>query len=250
MTRALSSALLCVCLAACASHREAQIKQARLVELHTQLAGAYLQRNQLDVAEQEITKALETDPNNAEANNVMALLQARLNNEAKADLYFRKAIARDPRNSDIQNNFGAFLCERGRYDEGEERFRKALADPRYKTPELANLNAGLCLMKKPAPKRAEKYFRAALAIQPKLATALLQMARISFDARQPLSARGYMERYLEVAKDNPEALLLAWQIERTLHNKQLYNYYAERLMLKFPDSAQAQMVKRTRGRGR
>lgn len=247
MTRIPALVLVCVAVAACASKREVA-HDARLVEVHTQLAGAYLQRNQLDVAEQEIKKALDVDPDNALANNVMALLQVRLKNDAKADSYFRKAVARDSANGDIQNNYGAFLCERGRYDEAETRFRKAIDDPRYKTPELANLNAGLCLMKKPAPARAEKYFRAALGEQPKLATALLQMSRISLNGGQALSARGYMERYLEVGKEDPEVLMLACDIERALGNKALYNNYAQRLMVKFPDSPQAQSVKRYRGK--
>jgi len=232
-------------LSACAAQRQEQRRDARLVEIHTQLGAGYMQRNQLDIANQELGQALAIDPDNAQANNVMALLQARLKENKKADEYFRRALAAQPDNSDVHNNYGAFLCEQGRLDAAERHFKKALTDPLYRTPELANLNAGRCLMKKPAPAAAAQYFKAALAINPKFAPALLEMAKISFDSGQNLSARGYMQRYFEVAQDSPESLWLAIRIERVLRNKDLQGKYGLRLTAKYPDSPEAKEYKRS-----
>lgn len=247
MMRAAVLLSVAMLLSACAAQREASERNARLVELHTQLGAGYMQRGQLDVATQELEYALALDSDDVQANNMMALLQARLKDPVKAQKYFERAIAAAPLNSDAQNNYGAFLCDIGKYDEAVKRFENALKDPLYRTPELANLNAGLCLMKKPAPRAAEEYFRAALKAQPRLAPALLQMARIAFDSGQNLAARGYMQRYLEVAQDTPEVLLLAIQIERALNtNKDLLASYALRLTGKFPDSAEAKQIKSRR----
>ncbi len=236
--------LLSSLLVACAAHVD-ETKRAELLRIRTELGAGYLQRNQLDIAYQELEQALAINPDDSQANNIMGLLQARLKNYDKAEKYFRKSLSAQPDNSDAQNNYGVFLCEQGKLDEAEERFKKALSNPLYKTPELANLNAGLCLMKKPAPARAVKYFRDALDINPKLPAALYQMAKISLDSGQTLSARGYMQRYFEVAKDSPESLLLAANIERALGNKDMQAHYALRLTAKYPDSLEAKQAKQS-----
>jgi type IV pilus assembly protein PilF len=237
--------LLCALLTACAAKLD-ENKRAELLRIRTELGAGYLQRNQLDIAHQELTQALAINSDDSQANNIMGLLQARMKNYDSADKYFRKAISAQSDNSDAQNNYGVFLCEQGKLDEAEQRFKKALANPLYKTPELANLNAGFCLLKKPAPAQAVKYFKDALEINPKLAPALYQMAKFSLDSGQTLSARGYMQRYFEVAKDSPESLLLAANIERALGNKDMQAHYGLRLTGKYPDSPEARQLKQSR----
>ncbi|HLQ26989.1 MAG TPA: type IV pilus biogenesis/stability protein PilW [Acidiferrobacterales bacterium] len=237
--------LVSVLLIACADKLD-ENKRAELLRIRTDLGAGYLERNQLDIANQELQKAFAINSNDSQANNIMGLLQARMKNYDKADKYFRKAISAQPDNSDAQNNYGVFLCEQGKLDEAEQRFKAALTNPLYKTPELANLNAGLCLMKKPAAAQAVKYFKVALEVNPKLAPALYQMAKISLDSGQALSARGYMQRYFEVARESPESLLLAANIERALGNKDMQAHYALRLTAQYPDSLEAKQLKQSR----
>lgn len=223
----------------------------RLLQIHTELGVAYLQRNQLDIAQQELEKAMAIDSGDVNANNAMALLQSRLKRYEDADKYFRRAVSARPGSPEAHNNYGVFLCEQGRIDAAEKQFKLAVADPLYKTPDLANLNAGLCLMKKPVPQEAAVYFKAALEANPKLAPALMQMAKISFDSGNTLSARGYMQRYFEVAPDSPESLWLAVVIERALGtNKDLQASYTLRLTGKYPESPEAKRVKQLRSSGR
>jgi type IV pilus assembly protein PilF len=234
--------LLCTVLAGCASSAERQAEQDKLnkrVETHVLLGSGYMQRGQLDVAKQELDKAYRLVPDNSQVNNMMALLQWRLNNPDEADRHFRKAVAAEPPDPEAWNNYGVFLCERGKIDEAVTWFQKAITNAFYRTPEEANLNAGICLMKKPAPTVAEKYFREALRINPRLPGALYQMAKISLDLGRALAARGFIERYLQAAEDTPEALLLAVKIERVLRNKNAEASYALRLRSKFPTSPEA-----------
>jgi type IV pilus assembly protein PilF len=234
--------LLCAALAGCASSAERQAEQEKLnkrAETHVLLGSGYMQRGQLDVAKQELDKAYDLAPGNPQVNNMMALLQWRLNNPDEAARYFRKAVNAEPPNPEAWNNYGVFLCEQGRIDEALVWFQKAAANAFYRTPEEANLNAGVCLMKKPAPTAAEKYFREALRINPKMPGALYQMARISLDSGQALTARAFIERYFHAAEDTPESLLLAVKIERVLHNKNAEASYALRLRGKFPTSPEA-----------
>lgn len=231
-------------LVACAGEPELDdAKRAELVKIRTQLGAGYLQRNQVDIAYQELEKALAIDSNDSQANNIMGLLQARLKNFELAEKHFRKSLSAQPDNADAHNNYGVFLCDQGRLDEAEQQFGLALDNPLYRTPELANLNAGLCLMKRPEPARAIKYFKKALEVNPKLGPALYQMAKIGFDSGQTLSARGYMQRYFEIAPDSPESLLLAANIERALGNREMQAHYGLRLTAKYPGSPEAKQFK-------
>ena len=234
--------LLILALAGCASSAERQEemeKKDKRAETHVMLGASYLQRGQLDVAKEELEKALSEMPDNSQANNIMAVLQWRLKKYDEADRLFRKALDKDASNSSAHHNYGAFLCDRGKLDAGVRHFDAATGDALYPYTAEVNLNAGLCLMKKPAPAMAEKYFREALRINPKLPSALYQMARLSVDSGQRLSARGFIERYFQSADDTPESLLLAVRIERALGNKNAEASYALRLRSKFPTSPEA-----------
>ena len=234
--------------ASSAERKEEQEKSQQMAGTHVQLGVQYLQRDQLELATENIEKALSFDADNSQANNIMALLQLRLKKDDEAERYFRKAVNASPENPEAQNNYGVFLCSHGRVDEAEQWFKKAIVNQLYRTPAEANLNAGVCLMKKPAPAAAEKYFRAALQINPQLAPALYQMVQISLNSGQILSARGFMERYFQSSPDTPESLLLAVRIENALGNKDTEASYALRLKSKFPNSTEAtQLPKYSQG---
>ncbi len=243
MTRVFGAILIGTLLMGCASSQERKALKARkenVVILNTQLAATYLQRGRPEIALDNISKALALAPNDSQANNVMALLQWHLKQNDVADRYFRRALKSQPKNSEARNNYGAFLCERGEVDKAVKQFELALADPLYTTPAQANLNAGLCLMKKPAPVVAESYFRETLKLDPKRKAALYQMAKISYDSGKTYSARGFIQRFFEIANDTPESLLLAVKIEGKLHAKDAEASYALRLRGKFPDSPETQ----------
>jgi type IV pilus assembly protein PilF len=242
MSRRLAVALAGVILVGCASSQERAALEARkenVVSLNTQLAAAYLQRGQPQVALEHVQKALTLAPQDARANNMMAVVQWRLGDHDEASKYFKRTVKLQPKSAEARNNYGAFLCERRDIDAAVQQFNLALTDPQYPTPARANLNAGLCLMKKPAPATAEAYFREALRLDPKLADALFHMAKITYDSGRTLAARGFMQRYFEVSADTPDSLLLAVKIESTLGAKDAEASYALRLKGKFPDSPQA-----------
>lgn len=221
---------------------------AKRVEVHTQLGAAYLARNQLDVAQQELERALELNSDYSQAHNIMGLLQIRLKNESKAEYHFKRAISEMPENSEARNNYGVFLCEQNRLDEADEQFRKAILSPLYRSPDQANVNAGICRLKKQDKAGAITYFRAALQSNPRNLQALIQMARVSLDGGQALHARGFMQRYFEAANDSPDALWLAYRIEHALRSRDGQANYAMRLRGKFPDSSEARQLKALTGK--
>jgi len=251
MRHALSLVLACLLIGGCSSQAEREEKVAKLgkrVEIHTQLGATYLSRNQLDIAQQELERALDIDSDDSQANHIMGLLQIRLKQDDKAEEHFRRAVSGEPENPDARNSYGVFLCERARLDAADEQFRVAINNPLYKSPEQASLNAGICQLKKPDKHAAAAYFRKALEHNPRQPQALLHMAHYSIETGEALSARGFIQRYFEVATDTPEALLLAFRIERALRDKNAQATYALRLRGKFPKSAEARQLRALTGR--
>ncbi len=243
--------LLGVALSACSSAetRSRDAGNVKLVGIYTELATGHLILNQTEAALQEMNKALAIDADDSQANNIMALVQQRLRDDDKAEKYFQKAIDSDATNAEAHNNYAVFLCEHGRVKDAIDHFDSALGNPLYRSQEKANLNAGMCLQQRPvAGLSSVKYFRNALAANPRSTIALHKMALISFESGQPLAARGFMQRFFEVSQDSPEALLLAVKIEKALGARDTQANYAFRLRGKFPNSEEAKQLAKITGR--
>jgi type IV pilus assembly protein PilF len=235
-------------LAACATpeQRAAEAeKRHKAVHTQLQLGAHYLVRGQLDVAKGHFDRALEIDPDSSPAMEKSALLHWRLREYARAEELFQRAIKTDARNLAAYHNYGAFLCDRGRYDEGVRVLEKAANNLLYPYAADANVNAGVCMMRKPAVPVAEKYFREALRLNPNHAGGLLQMARLSYNRGQMLPARAFIQRYYKhgAEADTPESLLLAWRVETALRDHNAAASYAVRLRNKFPESDEVQQLK-------
>lgn len=211
-------------------------------QTHTQLAAAYMQQGHLKEAETALHKAIGFDDKYIPAHTMLAILDWRINRLQDADKEFRAAIALDSSNGDTNNNYGRFLCEQGKPQEGLRYFKKALADPFYKTPALANTNAGGCLLLGNDYAGAEPYLRKALEIDPNFSPALLAMADLDYRKGDAFAARGYLQRFEAAGQATPESLLLGYQIATRLGDKETAANYSNRLQDQFPNSAQAQSL--------
>ena len=248
MARGFLAVAVVLLMTACASpgQRAAEAeKRYKAVDTQLQLGAHYLVRGQLDVAKQHIDRALELDPDSSQAMDRAGLLYWRLRDYKLAEDYFQRAIKADIKNFAAYHNYGAFLCDRGRYDEGVLVLEKAANNLLYPYVADANVNAGVCMLRKPSVSLAEKYFREALRLNPNQSGALLQMALISYRRGQMLPARAFIQRYFKPGAhlDTPEILLLAYRVETTLRDHNAAASYAVRLRSKFPDSDEAQQLR-------
>ncbi|MES9902539.1 MAG: type IV pilus biogenesis/stability protein PilW [Sedimenticola sp.] len=212
-------------------------------DVYVRLAVGYMQDGRLGVALKKARHALQVDPDNAEAHNIIALLYDRLGEPGLAERHFKQGLKLQPRHSYMLNAYGTHLCRRGRYEEADQQFLLALKNPLYKTPEVALTNAGICARRKPDLVQAERYLRQALEHNPKIATALMQMARVSYDAAEYFSARAYLQRYTEVTKQTASSLWLGIQTERKLGDRDAVSSYSLSLRNNFPDSQEAMLLK-------
>ena len=97
----------------------------------------------------------------------------------------------------------------------------------------------MCALRIPDLVKAEKYFRQALQINPKLPNSLYQLAQLNFDEHQYLEARAFLQRFFSIAEDTPQSLWLGVRIEQAQGDKEAADRYAKTLLKKFPDSDEA-----------
>jgi type IV pilus assembly protein PilF len=211
-------------------------------QTHTQLGVAYMQQGHLKEADTALHKAIGFDDTYVPAHTMLAILDWHIDRLQDADQEFRAAIALDPSNGDTNNNYGKFLCAQGKSQDAMRYFKKALADPFYKTPALANSNAGECLLAGNDLAGAEPYLRKALELDPNFGAALLAMADLDYRKNDAFAARGYLQRFEAAGQATAPSLLLGYQIATRLGDKDSATSYLNRLQDQFPNSAQAQSL--------
>ena len=203
----------------------------------------YMQQQEYEKSLEKLNKALAADPNYTPTYNALGVLYQRLGKNEQAEQYFKRALKINANDPHTLNNYGQFLCTTKHYDEAQELFMKAAANPLYESQEIALTNAGTCAMNNNHPDVAEAHFKQALQKNPRVPAALLQMAQLSYNSGNYLSARAYLQRYLEVAKHTPATLWLGIQIEQQLGDKNTLASYALVLKNNFPDSREAGLLK-------
>lgn len=211
-------------------------------DVNARLGLGYLLQGKYEIAMQKLKRALYFDPDLPEAHHYIAELYSRLKQNDLADKHFQRALSRDSSNASLNNNYGAFLCGINRLDESETYFKRALENPLYKVPDETYENMGVCALRKPDKARAEKHFRKALQLNPKLPTSLYHMAKLSFGAGNNLKTRAYLQRYREVAEHRPETLWLSIQNERILGDKDVVSSHSLLLKSRFSDSEETRLL--------
>lgn len=226
----------------------ASMKQA--AQDNVALAIQYLKTGNRDAAMQKVQKAIDEDPDNANAYTAEALIYSANGDAANAKSAYRTAMHKAPDDPEIQNDYAVFLCQHGDAAGSIDYFMKAATNPRYSTPDAAYSNAGLCAQHIPDPKAADQYYRQALARNPNMLEPLAQLAAISYQQKNYLSARAFIERFNSLAPSSrPDVLLLGVDNERALGNPQGSADYAKRLLRLYPTSLQAQQLQQGVPRG-
>ncbi len=209
---------------------------AEAARLNTQLGIDYARQGQNDLALEKLKRAVEQDDRLPLAQSSIAFVYARLGESKLADRHYRRAIELDPDDPSVRNNFGVFLCGNGRVAEGEAMLRQAAENRRYRTPEAALTNAGVCARKLPDLAKAEQYFRDALKLNPQFPDALAQMAWLSYQKKDYLRSRAFLQRYQMVGPATPETLQIGALTETALGDAASARAYQQRLQKEFPES--------------
>ena len=226
------------------SKQSDQVYDTDAAEINMRLGLNYLQQGDYATALDKLERSIEQDPTLPSAQNTIAMLYQQLNENEKAEAHFKKAISLDPKYSEAQNNYGVFLCRQGRYAEAEQRFQVAVENPLYRDKPYAYENMGLCASRALDNVKAEKYFHKALQENPLSVKSILGLAEINYSEGYYQEAADYLERYRAVAPHSPHSLFLNIQVANKLGDKNAVASYKLYLKAHFPDSDEAQLVKK------
>lgn len=234
---ALAVALLAASAAGAQSQPPDPIHEAG--RINARLAMEYLKREQLQVAQEKIEKALQQNPRDVNVQLSAGLVYERLRNTKQAEKHYRQAVREDAESPEALNALAAFLCRNDQQAKGEEMFLKAAANPLYRTPFVAYTNAGVCARSAKRLEQAERYLRQALVSPVDYPETYAQLAGVLHERGRDLQARAFVERYLAVAPPTPDMLLLGHNIELALKDTAAAAGFRDRLRKEFPDSTQA-----------
>lgn len=248
MTRSsISCLLVMLLLSACAGTGDrgatSGTKARQAAELNTSMGREYLERGQLEIALDKLKKAVAADPHYAPAHTMLAVLYERLGETVSAEKHYRLAVEAAPANGDVNNNYGVFLCHSGNPKSAERYFNVAMKDPFYRTPAVVFANAGSCELESGNLEKAEKYLRQSLENNQNYVDALLPMASVQYQLNDNFRARAFLQRFEQLGVENPQSLLLGWQIEARLGNTDAAETYRQRLLNHFPETSQAAEVR-------
>ncbi len=233
-----------VCAAACSHNSEfKKASPAVMAATNMQLAIEYLKLGKLASSQEFMERALSEDPGNPDVQMTAGLVYVRVNDMPKAERAYSTGYRLGKKDPNIQNSYAGFLCRTGKAVAGEKLFAAVASNPLYQTPEVALINAGVCVRGTGDLVDAERYFTRALAIHPNLPEALLQLGNIAFDRGDAAQAREIVKRYLAVNPPTSEVLWLGVRAERKLGDATTAASYARRVQTEFPDSEQAQMMR-------
>jgi type IV pilus assembly protein PilF len=208
--------------------------------IRLQLAAGYYQQGQYDVALDEVKRAIEADPNNADAFNVRALTYVAMGELVLAEENFQRALRLTPNNPDLANNYGSFLCDNGRPADAIAYFERALAARNYASPGNALNNAGSCSMKLRKYDDAERYLTQALRYNPDLPATNANLARIYYQKHDYQRAGFFVNRLGKVTTMDSltaDVLWLAIRVQQKLGDTDTMGPWVTQLRRRFPGSA-------------
>ena len=175
------------------------------------LGADYFNKGMVGPALEELLKAVDLNPENPDAHNLLGLVFLRKGAESeelsirnqclkgdelklekqegdaqfqKADEQFRKAIALKADFSEARNNLAVVMIHLGRYDEAAQLEEKAVANIVYHEPYIAQGNLGWAYLEKHDYARAAKALRQSLFEQPKFCVGRYRLAKVYYETQE------------------------------------------------------------------
>lgn len=193
--------------------------KAKSIVSHVQLGMDYLRNRNLDLARNHFDKALRLDPTASGALNGRAVMYQLEGELDLAEENFLAALASEPESSQSRNNYGRLLYRQKRFEEAYEAFERVSRDLQYSARAGAMLNLGRAAKKVDNIDRAEAVFKQAVALEPSLTQAFVELADIKFNQKEYAESKHYLDRFTQSSKQTARSLWLGIRIEAIFGNK-------------------------------
>ncbi|KHN49849.1 type IV pilus biogenesis/stability protein PilW [Pectobacterium fontis] len=205
-----------------------------------QLGLAYLARNNLDSARQNLEKAVAMAPQDYRTQLGMALYEQRIGENHLADQRYQHVLSMAPGNGSVMNNYGAFLCRLGQYVAAQRQFSAAAQLPDYSQVADALENAGYCFFNAGQTVEARNLLSRALKYDPTKGSALLAEANQQFSTGKQEQARLLLDIYRHILPATAESLWLQIRFAALAGHYVDKERYGNALARSFPQSKQYQ----------
>lgn len=221
-----------------------QSEDQKRARIRLQLAIGYYEQRQMNVALDEIKRALQADPNLADAYSVRGLIYMDMGENRLAEDNFLQSVKLAPSNPELTNNYGWFLCQTGRERQAMSYFESALNNRTYQSPAKALNNAGVCSIKIKDMDAAERYFVRAFQFEPGNPLTNAHLAKLHYDKKDYERARFYIGRVMKADIMTADVLWLAIKTERKLGDRAAETSLATQLRRRHPNSVEYAALQR------
>jgi protein O-GlcNAc transferase len=168
---------------------------------HSSLCSEYVQKGNLEQAEQNAKLSMEYSQHFAEPYNCLAIVRFRQGRPDDARQLWKQAITLNNDFAEAHNNLGTLMAENGDVNSGIDQFRQALEiDPGYVS---ARLNLGLWLHKKKDLKGAREQLVRCTELDPNAGDCWFALGVVAVEMGFPEEGETFFERQTNVAKNDP-----------------------------------------------
>lgn len=183
------------------------------VQTLVDLGIGYIRNRDYARAKDNLTRALEINPNAPEVHNAFGLVYQLEGENELAESHFKKAIAN--RNyTRAFNNYGAFLFAQERYRESAQMLEIAAQDRLYQNRSSVFDNLGIAYLRLGESEKAEAAFLRATQLNPQQGRALLELADIRYNQQNYIESRLYYRRHVANSSQSARSLWLCVRLSR------------------------------------
>lgn len=208
-------------------------------DTRVKLAVLYLQKNNMQQAKENIEKALEYQPNDANIYRVFAYYYQSVNEHGKAEELYKKSLSLDNKNADTYNNYGTFLCKQKRYQEADSAFLKAVEQSAYSSVANTYENAAVCAENAGNIDKSLFYYQYSLSHNPNKSYLNLSLAKLHINQKEYNAARLNLFDYQKKSQPSAESLWQWIRLSYATEKSASLTKYAGELLEQFPKSQQA-----------
>jgi len=197
--------LACLLMVACVTSSTSSLTEKAnpelAVERYVQLALEYVKRGELSRAKKHLARALEIDPDAANANAAMALVYSQEGEYLEAERLFKAALSEAPDYTRGRSYYAAFLYAQKRYQEALAQFQEAVKNTNYDGRAQLYSNIALCHIKLGQPESAIDAYEQTLRLDKVNGRALAGISELYFQLGQYDKSQAYYNRLVRLIRD-------------------------------------------------